>query len=187
MVPRRSLWGWLSQAALVKLKTLVFAELIPDRTRQKLSHPYAQPCEERLIGDGPRSQSVQVLGRLHDELLHARRRQASEKRKAGNRGRRIAVGAAGYGARGASSRWSNLRGAIGWTDRWRVVGGLWRVREEVRGLEIAGHGKDPFGLVWAHGEGQLLRLLEVVDLSCEILRLRVTRNRNVTPLMLRLR
>jgi hypothetical protein len=67
-----------------------------------------------------------------------------------------------------------LRGAIGWTDRWRVVGGLWRVREEVRGLEIAGHGKDPFGLVWAHGEGQLLRLLEVVDLSCQILRLRVS-------------
>ena len=115
----------------------------------------------------------------------AGRRQRSA--KARNRGRRIAVGAAGYGARGASSRWSNLRGAIGWTDRWRVVGGLWRVREEVRGLEIAGHGKDPFGLVWAHGEGQLLRLLEVVDLSCQILRLRVTRNRSFTPLMIRLR
>jgi hypothetical protein len=35
-------------------------------------------------------------------------------------------------------------------------------------LEIAGHGKEPLGLLWAHGERQLLRLLEMVDLGCQI-------------------
>src|SRR6185295_4942713 len=41
-------------------------------------------------------------------------------------------------------------------------------REHGVNLEIAGHGKEPIGLVWAHGQRQLLRLLEVVDLGCEI-------------------
>ena len=35
-------------------------------------------------------------------------------------------------------------------------------------LEIAGHGKQPIGLLRAHGEGQLLWFLEVVNLGCEI-------------------
>jgi hypothetical protein len=41
-------------------------------------------------------------------------------------------------------------------------------REHGADLEIAGHGKEPIGLAWAHGERQLLRLLEVVDLGCQI-------------------
>jgi hypothetical protein len=36
------------------------------------------------------------------------------------------------------------------------------------GLEFARHGEQPLGLFPAHGEGQLLRLFEVVDLGCEI-------------------
>ena len=35
-------------------------------------------------------------------------------------------------------------------------------------LEIAGHGKEPLGLLRAHGERQLLRFLEVVDLGLQI-------------------
>src|SRR5262249_10597397 len=34
--------------------------------------------------------------------------------------------------------------------------------------EAAGHGKQSLGLVWAHGERQLLRLFEVVDLGRQI-------------------
>ena len=41
-------------------------------------------------------------------------------------------------------------------------------REHDADLEIAGHGKEPIGLVWAHGQRQLLRLLEVVDLGRQI-------------------
>jgi hypothetical protein len=60
-------------------------------------------------------------------------------------------------------------------------------REHGVDLEIAGHDKEPLGLIWAHAEGQLLRLLEVVDSAARSCRLSVTRNRNLTPVMMRLR
>ena len=83
------------------------------------------------------SGAVQLLGRVHNEPLHARRRQASEKRqgtKSREADRRRCGGLWGIRLEGHRHDGRICGEQLAGPSGGRVVGGLWRVRKEVRGL-----------------------------------------------------
>jgi len=72
-----------------------------------------------------RSESVKVLGRLHDYPMDERRRQASEKRQ-GTKSREVStVSATGYGELASRHTGAivDFGKGVGWADRWEGTRG----------------------------------------------------------------